>query len=283
MPTPQKTDKTPPVILTIGGLDPSGGAGIHADVKTINHLGGHGASIVTTLTVQDSLQVYGQHPVSPDILQSQLSTLLRDCQPQAVKCGALGNSEITDWLGNVFRGLPKEVFKVVDPVLSAGGGGSLSENSQIKTLKQKVLPLTDLLMPNTQELALLTGADDEEEAIRQLLDIGVNHVLVTGGHESGTDIRNRLYSSQADTSDSSQPEISSSNKEPLDCHEWHLPRIGGEYHGTGCTLASAVATLIARGYTLQQSIEDSQAWITNRIRSAYQIGRGQTYLNFLES
>ncbi len=262
-----------PRILTIGGLDPSGGAGVHADIKTINSLGGHAISLVTTLTVQDSRKVYAQNPVDTAILQAQLKKLFEDCPPLAIKVGALGSSEITAWLGNLFKGMAKETFKVVDPVLSAGGGGSLSGNRQLEVLKQEVLPHTDLLTPNTQELFKLTGLDDEFEAIQQLFDFGVRHILVTGGHEAGDSIRNRCYS---------KPTGLSRRTDRWNYQEWLLPRINGEFHGTGCSLSSAIATLIGQDMPLHQAIETTQQWLTSRVTQAYTVGHGQSYLNFLE-
>ncbi|OZG70040.1 hypothetical protein BTA51_27965 [Hahella sp. CCB-MM4] len=266
--------KDVPRVLSIGGLDPSGGAGIHADVKTINSLGGHATSLVTTHTVQDSQRVYAHYPVDTAILHAQLEKLFEDCPPQVIKVGALGNSEITLWLGDVFNGVAKNTFKVLDPVLSAGGGGSLSGHRQLEALKDHVLPHIDLLTPNTLELSNITGLNNETEAVQHLFKLGVRHVLITGGHEPDQKhIRNRCYSN------STKPP---SLGDHLTYQEWQLSRVKGEFHGTGCTLASAIATLIGKGFPLHQAIETSQQWLTERVSSAYRVGHGQSYLNFLE-
>ncbi len=252
----------PPVILAVGGLDPSGGAGLHADIKTITALGGHACSLVTLLTVQDSHRVYESHPMAVDVLESQLQKLVTDIPPLAVKAGALGNTDTVRWLANGFKRLQGQSFRVVDPVLKAGGGGSLSSSDMLSALRSELLAHTDLLTPNVLELFEITGEYNEASAIAMLFHLGVKHVLVTGGHDDTPNlIHNRLYTDDGQY------------------QQWQIPRLAGEFHGTGCSLASAITTLAARGLPLPQAIEQAQDWITRCLKSAYKPGRGQWFLN----
>ena len=252
---------TPPIIIAAGGLDPSGGAGLHADIKTITALQGHACALATVLTVQDSRQVYDLRDIPQELLERQMQTLMADMPPRAIKAGVLGSGKTATWLAGWFEKLAGQAFRVVDPVLKAGGGGNLANEGLVVALRSALLPNTDLLTPNIQELLTLADSASEEAAIAMLLGLGVGNILVTGGHDGNVQqIHNRLYTADGQF------------------QEWFIPRQKGEFHGTGCTLASAVTTLKARGLTLPQAVEQAQLWLTQCLQRAYCPGQGQWFL-----
>jgi len=262
MPTDHPIEPTtPPIIIAVGGLDPSGGAGLHADIKTITALQGHACALATVLTVQDSQQVYDLSDVPQEFMEQQMLTLMADMPPQAIKAGALSSDKTALWLAEWFEELEGQAFRVIDPVLKAGGGGNLSNQGLVATLRNALLPHTDLLTPNIQELLTLTDTNSEEAAIAVLLQLGVGNVLITGGHDDNARyIHNRLYTAEGQY------------------QEWFISRLAGEFHGTGCTLASAVTTLRAHGLPLPLAIEQAQNWLTRCLQGAYRPGQGQWFL-----
>jgi len=245
-----------PHILVLSGLDPSGGAGIQADIQAITAMGCHPLPVLTCLTVQDTRNVYGSEPVDPDLIRRQLEALRDDVPFHAVKTGALGSSEIVQVLVDFLATLDAMPV-VVDPVIKAAGGGDLADSRLWGSMRDHLFPHADLLTPNGPELCELGGTEDADAAARKLLETGCGGVLATGGHGAGDKIENRLYRSL---------------EAPL---SWHLKRVGGEYHGSGCTLAAAISAGLARNMSLVDAIEAAQTFVAGTIDHALTVGKGQ--------
>ncbi|ROT95985.1 hydroxymethylpyrimidine/phosphomethylpyrimidine kinase [Marinobacter sp. R17] len=245
-----------PHVLILSGLDPSGGAGIQADIQAVTALGCHPLPVISCLTVQDTCNVHGAEAIDPALVRQQLECLAKDVPIHAVKTGALGSAAIVDVLVDFMRdrtGIPL----VVDPVIKAAGGGDLADDELIQAMTARLFQLADVITPNGIELAQLGEDDDTEAAARRLLEAGCPAVLATGGHGTGPQIINRLFRAGTDTK------------------EWHIDRLGGEYHGSGCTLAAGIAAGRAKGLSLEDAIERSQYLVARAIDQALTVGKGQ--------
>ncbi len=247
----------PPVVLTIAGHDPTGGAGIQADMEAIAANGCHAASAVTCLTVQDTRNVQRLVPVDGDLLEQQIRVLLDDLPVAVIKIGLIGDAAITRRLGRLLGDLPL-LPVVLDPILAAGGGSELGSKELQAAIREQLLPNTTLLTPNSVEARRLGGSNELEASARQLLRLGCTNVLITGTHEQGDEVINRLYTDN-------EEEIS-----------WSWPRLNGSYHGSGCTLAAAIAAQLAHGLPIHQAVEKGQAYTWQSLVHAYRPGRGQT-------
>jgi hydroxymethylpyrimidine/phosphomethylpyrimidine kinase len=240
----------------LSGLDPSGGAGIQADIQAITSLGCHPLPVLTCLTVQDTRNVYGASPVDAELIRQQLDCVANDSTIHAIKTGALGNAGIVDVVVEFLRKRP-DVPVITDPVIKAAGGGDLADDALIKAMKERLFPLAEMITPNGEELAILGGDEDADRAAQNLMDRGCGSVLATGGHGTGVHIVNRLYNHAPD---------------PM---QWEIERIGGEYHGTGCTLAAAIAAGRAMGLSARAAIAQAQNYVHRAILHALAVGKGQ--------
>ena len=237
-----------PVVLCFSGLDPSGGAGLQADIEAIAAQGAHAAVICTALTVQDSQRVYGFHPVDPDFLKQQAEVVLADLPVRAIKCGMLASPEVVAMVKSVCEAHPGLPL-VLDPVLAANSGGSLARPEMTRALAA-LFPFATVITPNTPEARWLSGQEDLDDALNALHGLGARAVLMKGGHEAGDLIVNRL------TVDGDLRQTS----------QW--PRLPGEYHGSGCTLASALAACLALGLDLPIAVTRAEAWLHGALRDA---------------
>ena len=237
-----------PVTLCFSGLYPSGGAGLQADIESIASLGGHAAVIATALTVQDSQRVYDFQLTAPALMREQAKRVLSDLPVACIKLGMLGSAAavkcVFDSLAE-FRHLPV----VMDPVLSANSGGTLAQQD-LRAAILDALPLATIITPNTVEARLLADCDDLTEAVAKLTKAGAQNIWLKGGHEPGNDLVNSLYS---------QGELILRSS---------LPRLAGEFHGSGCTLAAALAAGLAAGLSLVDAIEQSQAFVEKALTLA---------------
>ncbi|MDJ0741509.1 MAG: hydroxymethylpyrimidine/phosphomethylpyrimidine kinase [Gammaproteobacteria bacterium] len=244
-----------PIVLCIGGHDPSGGAGIQADIESVAALGGRAVTLVTALTTQDTHDIRDIDSVPADTLGRQLATLWHDIRPDAVKTGLFGDSAQLGPVVERLRGFDGPV--VVDPVLAAGGGFAVDGGGLAAALREQLLPLATLVTPNRAEARRLAGIDDADAAAGRLLAAGAAAVLLTGADEShGDSVVNRLFSASG-TRDFTAP---------------HLP---GRFHGSGCTLASACATCLALGMPLADAITRAQAFTIAALERATRPGGGQ--------
>lgn len=232
-------------VLVFSGLDPSGGAGIAADLAAIAAQGAHALPIVTALTVQDQNRVYDVAPVDPALLERQAAVLLGATEIHAVKIGIPGsraNAErIADVIAQLRRRSPN-VPVVLDPVLASGHGDRLAQGDARATL-EPLLALASVVVPNLMEEAALDLS-------------GCENVLVTGGHEAGPQVLNRWRG----------PGIE---------REWHWPRLAGDFHGSGCTLAAAIAARLALGEPMGQALDSAQVYVQRTLAHAFSIGPGQ--------
>lgn len=244
-----------PNILVIAGHDPSGGAGIQADIETIHSLGGFTATLITGLTIQNSRNVQGFELVSRELLERQAQALLDDMDFDAVKIGMTGSPEIIDFIAQLLGRLP-DVPVVLDPVLAAEAGGSLSGETVPDALLGRLFPRATVATPNLPEARQLSGQQDVEAAGRRLLRAGCPAVLVTGSHDDTPGVRNHLFTAEESRS-------------------WEWKRLEGSFHGSGCTLASACAAFLARGEELVTALEQAQARVDDSLRRAWQSGHGQ--------
>lgn len=247
----------PHTVLTIGGHDPGGGAGIQADLEAIGANGCHAASAITCLTVQDSCNLSSLGLVLPESVLAQARAVLSDQRVTAIKIGLLGSAALIDPLAELLL-MHRDIPVVLDPVLAAGGGTDLATESLINKLKSRLLPLSTLITPNRLEAERLCGgAHPSDELAALLVRLGAGAVLITGGHDGGAQVTNRLYDRTG----------------LLDASAW--PRLDGEYHGSGCTLAAAIATGLAKGSPLLEAVRTAQQYTWQTLATAYRNGRCQ--------
>lgn len=244
-----------PQVLCISGHDPSGGAGIQADIEACAALGAHALSVLSSITVQDSREVYAVRALDEDWLVQQVQHLLADCRPGAIKVGLVGSAAQARRIAGYLRetGLPS----VVDPVLRAGGGGVLAGDDTAEALRAHLLPAASVITPNAREARALTGLDDADAAAEALLQAGCANVLVTGGDEPGDTVVNSWHRRSA----------------AAVRFEW--PRVPLGFHGAGCTLAASIAACLAAGLDLATALSEAQAAVHLALRHAVAIGRGR--------
>lgn len=249
------------VALTIAGSDSGGGAGIQADLKTFAALGVYGASVVTALTAQNTRGVQGVLDIAPEFVARQMDSVLRDLDVGAVKIGMLSNRDV---IAAVADGLRRHAVArvVLDPVMVATSGDSLISQDAVARLRDDLLPLADVLTPNLPEAAALLGepiAQDEAEMSAQaqrLLALGPRAILLKGGHADGPESVDLLVDRDG-------------------VRRLAAARVATQNtHGTGCTLSSALAALMARGLPLHEAAEGAKAYLTAALRAADEVGLG---------
>ncbi|SDZ47842.1 hydroxymethylpyrimidine kinase /phosphomethylpyrimidine kinase [Jannaschia faecimaris] len=241
-------------VLSIAGSDPSGGAGIQADLKSIAANGAYGMAVLTALTAQNTQGVSGVHRVPPAFVADQIKAVFDDVRVDAVKIGMILDAEIAGSVADALSGL--DVVIVLDPVMIAKGGASLLNPEAVAVLRDRLLPLATVLTPNLPEAAALLGAEvaevREEMAAqgRALRTLGPEHVLMKGGHGAGAESSDCLVS---------------------DCGvTWFdAPRIATKNtHGTGCSLSAALAAQLGQGRKPQEAVRRAKAFITDAIAGA---------------
>ncbi len=259
-----------PCVLVFAGLDPSGGAGIQADIQAIAAMGAHALPIVTTLTVQDNDRVYGITPVDPRIVQQQIVALINKIDVAAIKIGIVGSAAIAELIAsciNTLRQKNPQLPVVLDPVLASGHGDDLTKEDAIQIIAP-LRKLATLITPNTLEAQKLTHKlihkvteqhTSEIQTIEQqavLLMQETPHVLIKGGHVQDASVINRWFSQEQTRS-------------------WSWTRLEGEFHGSGCTLASAIAAGLAQGWSMETSLKQAQTYTQQALESAFAIAAGQ--------
>ncbi|WP_036172318.1 hydroxymethylpyrimidine/phosphomethylpyrimidine kinase [Massilia sp. 9096] len=251
-------------VLVFAGLDPSGGAGIQADIEAIGANGAHALPIVTALTVQDNERVHGIVPVDSALLSRQAAVLLERMPIRAVKLGIPGNRANAEAIAAVvaqLRALQPDLAVVLDPVLGSGRGDALARGSALDSLAPLLAHAT-LLLPNLPEaraLGLLPALETDVAPVAQAIAASAArcpHLLITGGHGEGAVVVNRWTGAAG-------------------AREWRWPRLPGEFHGSGCTLASSIAARLALGDTMEQALENGQRYCNQALADAYAIAPGQ--------
>ena len=254
---------SPPVVLVMAASDATGGAGIQADILTLASLGCHPLSVITAITIQDTVGVQELMPLDPDWVIDQARAVLEDMPVAAFKLGLLGSSEIVAAVADLLSDYP-DVPLVVDPVLASGRGDELLGEEAIAALRELIIPQSTLITPNSLEarrLALDETSEDDEpsllECAQRLLDQGCEYVLITGTHENTPRVINTLYQIEG----------------MVRSDAWD--RLPGSYHGSGCTLASAIAAGIAQGLAVEQAVAEAQEYTWQALKAGYRPGMGQ--------
>ena len=254
-------------VLIVAGSDSGGGAGIQADIKAVTVLGGYAATAVTALTAQNTLGVHGVVPVDPAFVSQQMEVVLTDVGADAIKTGMLHSAPVIAAVTRTLQQLAHNVPVVVDPVMVAKGGTPLLQNEAREALVQLLLPMAALVTPNLPEAELLSGVrirslDDMRRAADLLLASGASAVLLKGGHLPGTTVVDILRTVDGEAREFEHPRIETRST-----------------HGTGCTLASAIATGIAEGLTLEAAVDNARRYVLQAIRTAPGLGGGHGPLN----
>ncbi len=257
----QNSSSAKPVVLCIAGLDPTGGAGIQADIETLFSLGCHAAAVVSVLTVQTSVNVQSLSPVDADLVIAQAQAVLQDMNVACIKLGLLPSCDIIRAVHHVV-GQASGVPVVLDPVLIAGGGFAMSDSNTTALMRELLLPRVTVITPNIYELqTLIPEAKNLDEAAAIALSEGCEAVLLTGTHADSIAVENCLY--LADGS--------------VTVKSW--PRLPQTYHGSGCTLASAVAAGLAKQADVATASANAQEFTWQALNQASKLGKGQWFPN----
>lgn len=258
--------QTPPVVLTIAGFDPSSGAGVTADVKTIAAHGCYGVAAITAMTVQSTAGVNKVLPVDPGLLAETLDELVSDMKISAVHIGMLGSGEIASRVAQFLETAnPPNV--VLDPILQASSGANLLDEAGVRVLKERLLRLANVITPNVNEATTLSGipihsVEDMALAAQRLQEMGAQSVVVTGGHlEAAIDLLR----------EKGQP------GQTFRCHR--LP--SQNTHGTGCAFSTAIACHLAQGRSLSAAVLAAKSYVTAAIANAYPVGKGSGPVNHM--
>lgn len=253
----------PPIVLVFAATDPSGGAGVQADIMTLSSMGCHPLSCVTAITVQDTMGVEDVFAIDPEWVADQARCVLEDMPVAAFKIGLLGSVEAIAAIAEVVSDYP-EVPLVLDPVLTSGRGDELATEEMIGAMRELLIPQSTIITPNSIEARRLTADEGEEndhpglgECARRLISTGCEYVLITGTHENTVQVVNTLYSQDG----------------VMRSDSWQ--RLPGTYHGSGCTLASAIAATIANGLAIGDAVRDAQEYTWQALKSAFRPGMGQ--------
>jgi hydroxymethylpyrimidine/phosphomethylpyrimidine kinase len=254
-------------VLTIAGSDPSGGAGIQADLKTYAALGVYGMAAITALTAQNTVGVTGVHSVAPEFVALQIDAVVTDIAPDAVKTGMLASAEIVQVVAEKAREHSLRNL-VVDPVMVAKSGDSLLAEDAVRAVREELLPLATVVTPNLPEAAALLGKpvatlEEMREAARAIHALGAANVVVKGGHLESDTVVDMLFDGEK-------------------LHEFSGPRVQTRNtHGTGCTFASAIAAYLALEESIPDAVRKAKDYLTGALQQAYDTGRGHGSVNHM--
>ena len=267
-----ESTKSYPIVLSIAGSDSSGGAGIQADIKTFSALGVYGATAITAITAQNTLGIFSQLHLDSKLVYEQICCVMDDLHPSVVKIGMLGNAEIIHSVANALS--KYNVAIVLDPVMVSTSGHRLLSMESRDVIKEKLLPMSAIVTPNIPEMIELTdmplsNVTEKEAAAKYLLALGVRNVLLKGGHENGnikTDFLFYFDSDKLVTKAFSSETVVTKNT-----------------HGTGCTLSSAIASFIAKGFSVEESVAKAKQYVSDAIfhGADIAIGNGHGPVNHL--
>ncbi len=253
-------------VLIVAGSDSGGGAGIQADIKTVTALDGYAATAITALTAQNTQGVFGVLPVAPDFVRQQIDLVLDDIGADAIKTGMLYDEAIINVLADALEAQDKPVKLVVDPVMVAKGGAPLIDPAAVAALKRRIVNKATIITPNLPEAEKLAGmtirtVEDMEHAAAALLTLGCEAALVTGGHLEASGLTDVLATSQG-------------------VERFRSERIQTRHtHGTGCTLASAIATGLAQGMEIEAAVQRAREYVRRAIETAPGFGLGHGPVN----
>jgi hydroxymethylpyrimidine/phosphomethylpyrimidine kinase len=255
---------TPPLVLTFAATDPSGGAGLQADLLTLASIGCHPLSVVTAVTVQDTVGVDNVMAFDAEWVDEQARTVLEDMQVSVFKLGMLGSVENVAVNAEIVADYP-DIPLLIDPILASGRGDELANDDMQDAMIELLFPQATLITPNSLEARRLAFPDDSEEAenaslddcAASLLEMGSEYVLITGTHERGPEVINTLYGRNG---------LARS-------YAWE--RLPGSYHGSGCTLTSAIAACMAHGLDIEEAVAEAQEYTWQTLKAGFRPGMGQ--------
>ena len=253
----------PPIVLSFAATDPTGGAGIQADILTLASMGCHPLSVVTAITVQDTAGVENFLPLESEWVADQARIVLEDMPVHAFKIGVLGSVEAIVAIAEVVADYPN-IPLVLDPVLASGRGDSFTSDEILQAMRDLLLPQTTIITPNSLEARRLTQESEEDpeisdlgESAKSFLRMGCEYVLITGTHENTSKVINTLYD----------------KKGIVRVDEWQ--RLPGSFHGSGCTLSSAISAALAHGMSVPEGVYEAQDYTWHSLKSGFRPGMGQ--------
>ncbi|MCW5605209.1 MAG: hydroxymethylpyrimidine/phosphomethylpyrimidine kinase [Burkholderiales bacterium] len=253
----------PPIVLVFAAADPSGGAGLQADIMTLSSMGCHPLSCVTAITIQDTMGVDDIMAIDAEWVADQARAVLEDMPVAAFKIGVLGSIETIAAIAEVVSDYP-EIPLILDPVLASGRGDELATDEMVHGVRELLIPQTTIITPNSLEARRLAAGDTDDgdepdlaECARRLTATGCEYVLITGTHENTPQVVNTLYSQDG----------------VVRSDAWQ--RLPGNYHGSGCTLASAIAATVANGLSIPEAVKDAQEYTWQTLKAAFRPGMGQ--------
>lgn len=253
--------ENPPVVMAISGTDPTGGAGIQADIETIASLGCHTAPIISSVTAQNTTNVIDIAQMNEHFIIEQARIVLEDMNVSAIKIGLIVNDRIAMAIHTLLTDY-SSIPVVLDPIVVAGGGKRLANEDAVAAINTLLVPLATVVTPNSDEARMLAPEGDTLTACAMaLLERGAHNVLITGTHEKTNEVCNVLYS----------------NHRKLDSRTW--PRLSGQFHGSGCTLSSAIAANLAHGQDIVSATHQAQEFTYSSLKAAHQLGMGQKIPN----
>lgn len=253
----------PPIVLSFAATDSSGGAGIQADILTLASMGCHPLSVITAITVQDTAGVEDILALDPEWVTDQARAVLEDMPVHVFKMGMLGSVEIITAIAEVISDYPN-IPLVLDPVLASGRGDELASDDMVMAMRELLLPQVTIITPNSLEARRLAQDDEDEndmpdlnQCAERLLQMGCEYVLITGTHENTLQVVNNLYGTSG----------------VVRTDSWR--RLEGSYHGSGCTLASAIAAALANGLPLAEGVYEAQEYTWQSLKAGFRPGMGQ--------
>lgn len=253
---------SPPIVMVFAATDPTGGAGLQADIMTLASMGCHPVSVVTAITIQDTTGVDEVQPIDGEWVADQARCILEDMPVAAFKIGVLGSLEAIAAVAEVVSDYP-EIPLILDPVLASGRGDELASEEMLAAIRELLIPQTTIVTPNSIEARRLADDDSEgdnpdlAECARRILDSGCEYVLITGTHENTPSVINTLYGRGG----------------RLRADSW--ARLPGSYHGSGCTLASAIAAYLAAGMEMPDAVREAQEYTWQALAAGFRPGMGQ--------
>ncbi|MDX1975413.1 MAG: bifunctional hydroxymethylpyrimidine kinase/phosphomethylpyrimidine kinase [Rickettsiales bacterium] len=248
-------------VLVIAGSDSGGGAGVQGDIKTITCLSGYAATAITSITAQNTQGVYGIHDIPTEMIRRQIELVIEDIGVDAIKTGMLHTTDIIQTVADTLWPYISAIPLVIDPVMFAKGGSALLQPEALSTLKKRLIPMATVITPNIPEAEYLSGRDirslaDMKLAAKMMLSMGCRAVLLKGGHADGDEVTDILMSAEG-------------------CEVYRHKRIHSLHtHGTGCSMASAIATGLSQGLDLPQAVDRARKYVLKAIALAPQIGKG---------
>ncbi len=253
----------PPIVLSFAASDSSGGAGIQADILTLASMGCHPLSVITAITIQDTAGVDDVLAIDPEWVADQARAVLEDMPVHVFKMGMLGSVEVITAIAEVISDYPN-IPLVLDPVLASGRGDELASDDMVMAMRELLLPQVTILTPNSLEARRLAQDDDDESDLTdlvlcadRLLQMGCEYVLITGTHENTSEVINNLYGTSG----------------VVRTDSWR--RLEGSFHGSGCTLASAIAAGLANGLPVAEGVYEAQEYTWQSLKAGFRPGMGQ--------